>query len=247
MSALLAAWTPEAASYDISVTVGSTTETLSLSVTIGETYWISGDGSDVAGERDLLSILQTALLTHSLLSSVTVSLSGSRVQILSPTAHVLGWDEAETTFPAEILGFFENTASATLHISPRGSPYVWIPGAPISSDSRDRTRLIRGVAESLSGQVYTCDFGFGGVRREIGWELLHQEVALDEYGSFAVPPVTSWDRFAVVATAGALLRVYEDGLAGNWATYVIAQPPEFRRDGRYQYRWAIDLDLRGSP
>lgn len=242
-AAILGAWVPSASSYDLVVapSIGGTQETLSLSVTAGTPYYLSGDGDS----DDLIGLLETLLNTHSGISGLELELDGETVSPVTGLGPAIDGADAGTTFPVWILGLGETDS---LLGSAAPSALVWRPGVSLSFDSRDRQVLIRGRRQSLSGRVYTADFGDALKAREVTFELVEQEHMLEEYALTDLTAFESLDRRAL--SRGVPFRLYEDeaGISAgtDFAEYRLAEPADARRSRQWTYRWDVELRMRAT-
>lgn len=252
MSAVVGAYVPESGSLAWRVTAGGSTETVSAVVTAGREYWPVGDGrvDSASGDGDLFSTLEAALISHSAITTASVTLVQGRIRITTDVACDILWTDAATTAEAWPWGWpgAADTGSATTHDAPSTCPLVWLPGAELSDDTRDRQRLVTARAMSLSGLIYTADFGAAAKARSVSWRLIDQRRILEEYAGTDRTAWETLDRRAV--SQGVRVRVYEDAAtlaAGNgYATYRVAERPRVDRDSAYAYRWAVELELRAE-
>ena len=141
-------------------------------------YFMTGDGTSV----DLLKILTDTLRTHASLSNAVAALSPStlKVQIVSDPGPVIQVNWADGTLPDHLFGFDGNTSSAAVVAATEGPWGLWLPGRPPSTDSRDRERLIGGVARSVSGRTSVTRIA-RHKERDLGWVFVPQSKTLIEY------------------------------------------------------------------
>lgn len=239
--AILGSWTPDQSSYVLRVTFNAVTENLTVNVTAGNRYYVSGDGAG----NDLLSIIETALDTHSEVTGSSLSLTGTRVTIGSThTALSILWSNVATTFPSWILGF--GTSDASFSASD-GSPLVWIPQRKQSFDTRDMQRLIRGRDESLSGLIYTTQWTNAAKDRDIGLQFILQRYILEEYALTGDSAFESLDLRSL--STGGPFRLYEDSStisAGNgFSLYRLREDPVYNVVGdNAPTKWNVDLKMK---
>jgi hypothetical protein len=248
-----------ASSYVINVKLGSTSEDVTIDVTIGRDYWLTGDAAadTGAGNGDLLTVITDAITAqHSnggsgILKSRVIFVDGSPfVQFeRSGASDVrLNWTAGSTTFDPTILGWTAGADSdedATI-IAPNRCDGLWLPGAKYGPDSRDRISTLRGTDIAMDGTVYTSDFGDSAKRRDLTWELLDQSVILAEYAADPQDAFELYWRDSI--SKGRRFRVYEDAdpdiLDGTFGTYVKTDTTDpMERNGTYPKRWDVSLRM----
>lgn len=231
---LKAAWIPSESSYDLVVapSLGGSQETLTLNVTAGNAYYLSGDGES----DDLVDLLETLLNTHSGISSLELEVDNETLQATVGLGPAIDFADSNTTFPSWVIGMGDTDA---LLSTATPSPLVWNPGVDISFDSRDRDVLIRGRRTSLSGLVYTTNFVNAKKRRSITYELIEQEHVLEEYADVDYTAFETMDRLAL--SLGVPFRVYE---GTEYSTYRLSEEAEVIRNEEWTYRWDVALSMR---
>lgn len=245
-----------ASSYVLRVTIGTTTENLTFSVTPGRYYWLTGDNqadaSTSGGVGDLLRNLQTCIASHSDVGTITVTLtSGFRVQVVTSSIATINilWGNSATTLDATIFGWPQtNTAGtgATL-TAPNLGRGLWRAGKPISEpDSRRRRVHLGGISESLSGLHRVSNFGTSVRQRELAFRLLPRAVALDEYAT-ATEPYGTWEQAWESMRLGRPARIYADEATRTSTSYSLVRTRSvadpLARDPSTPLRWGVDLQV----
>jgi hypothetical protein len=248
----------DATSKTIRVTVDATTETLTMgSLVVGRNYWVSGDAQadadgSVGGVGDLVTLLQTALTTHSVGNfTVTVSSTGTvTITLTAGTTFQILWADALTTLDETIFGF-TNTAlpspAAASSVAANKSQGIWSPNRPIARDSRDRQRVVGSVATAISGLQRAYRLALPRKDRDMSWILLPKEKALQEY-EVATEPFGSFEEAWVSAISqGYAFRVYDDEASRTSTSYSLYYARDIEeplvRNGTYAPYW--DVNLRG--
>ena len=247
----------DVASLALVVTANSVQQTLTMSVTPGRDYWVSGDNQAdgagaVNGVGDLLQMFEDMLETHAQISAATVSMDSDyslTIQVTATGTTDLEWSHASTTLDPEPFGFTDtdaDDAGAGTISSPSACQGVWNPEQPVSVDSRNRQPIVGGVALSLSGYPRVSRIATPLPERELVFELVNQRKVLDEfvdsdepYGSF------EWNWTNALAL-GRNFRLYENesdlSTAANYGVYRVSsldQPLE--RGQQYNVLWTLTL------
>lgn len=245
-----------ASSYVVRVTIGTTTENLTFSVTPGRYYWLVGDGqSDTAtngGTGDLLGVLQTCIASHSDVGAITVTMtSGFRVQVVTSSIATINilWGNTATTLDATIFGWSQanTTGTGATLTAPNLGRGLWRPNHPISEpDTRRRRVHLGGIAESLSGLHRVSNFGTSVRQRELAFRLLQRAKALDEYASTSEPYGT-WEQAWESMRLGRPVRLYADEASRTSSSYSLVRTRSLAdplaRDPSTPLRWAVDLQV----
>ena len=190
--------TSDASSYTLRATINGVTENLPLTMTADRYYWLSGDGQadadgGVAGVGDaVIGLLASTLGAHSEAptSNVSVTMSATnRITVTADDAMAFLWNNAATTLNALVFGWTQaDTASATTQAAPNQTYGAWTPtkgdgaGWPPSTDTRDIAQRKSASAVALSGRSRTSYLGAANATRDLGWTLLPNHWALQEYG-----------------------------------------------------------------
>jgi hypothetical protein len=216
----------------IRVTSNATTETLTLTVTAGRYYWMSGDGTadsdgGVGGVGDICKVLQTALNTNTGSTTYTVTLDTSStpwvVHVAANHAFTLKWTDGATTVGlAEIFGFSsgaDNTSVANAVSSPNQPAGIWRPRRPVWQDSRDRYPVVGGIAEALSGAADVSSLvSTPKQEREVAFLRFDKTDALIEYQP-GTRPFGSYEYAFINAFAlGFPFRLYLDETSATAGT-----------------------------
>lgn len=234
------------------VTLG-TSQTLTLSVSTGEDYWLSGDGSTTTGARDLAERLQTCLRTHGGTGAASFTVTVSEDNVLTVTcsnAFALLWADGATTLSPTVFGWTAaNTSSATSQVAPNQTKGVWSPGVPWAFDSGDDATIIGAYTEtedggsrgSLTNVLYDRTIRFTLLQgARVKTEFAD---ATKPYGAFEYSWTTGgWGQ-------GARVRVYADRSSRTSTSYAVYRRrsisrPWARMDAVSTLRWQLELELR---
>ncbi len=248
----------DATEYTVRITTdgagGSEDLTFPDSGTLGSTtdYYMSTDGD---ASTDLVQMLETVIEAHQDIDAATVTINSSwRVSVTvdtfagGATEFSIDWDHANTTLDGNVYGWAADTASSstvTASYVPMGH---WRPGAPVTSDGRNRQLVVGGVASTLSGKSRVSSMiapASAPKTRDMEFRNLLKTVMLDEY-MVATEPYSSFERNWHYSIAlGRLCRFYTDEDAISTATYDelsirdLGEP--YRRAQAYSIRWDVDL------
>lgn len=137
----------------LTITVGATTETATIPA---GAYYLD----DPSSSRSLCKAFQTALVTHSSITSATVALCQDRKVRVSAANGGLG-AAVSVTFSnntvRDILGFTSMSSAAATHVAQAISSYVWSPNRVDSSPSRlgtpGRYKYDTAIGSSAAGDV----------------------------------------------------------------------------------------------
>jgi hypothetical protein len=245
-----------ASSYVLRVTIGTTTENLTFSVTAGRYYWLTGDNqadaSTSGGVGDLLRNLQTCIASHSDVGTITVSLTtGFRVQVVTSSIATINilWGNTATTLDATIFGWPQTDTAGTgaTLTAPNLGRGLWRAGKPISEpDTRRRRVHLGGISESLSGLHRVSNFGTSVRQRELAFRLLQRSVALDEYAT-TTEPYGTWEQAWESMRLGRPARIYADETSRTSTSYSLVRTRSvsdpLARDPSTPLRWGVDLQV----
>lgn len=250
----------DAASYVIRVKLGSTSEDVTVNVTVGRDYWLSGDGTadSSAGNGDLLKVITDAITSgHSgggaagTTASVVFQDGRPFVRFSATPDIKLAWSGVNVTFDPTILGWetgVDSPEQATI-TAPNRMQGLWAPQAAGGPDSRDRVSTLRGVSRAMDGTIFTSDFGDQAEPRDVNFELLNQDEILEEYAVDTYGTAGVYDAFEIYwrdsISKGRRMRIVEDvSDLTTFATYVNANPADPKtRNAAYPVRWDVALQL----
>jgi len=209
----------EQASYDLVVRNGLVTSTLTLNVTAGRNYWLSGDDqADAAtngGTGDLVLMLQTLLDTASGPFTVTLSSTGgltiTNAFVGTPDDWSIRWADAATTLDDAIFGFDGDAypSGGTL-TAPNQTKGIWHPGITRSEDSRDRQPVAGAVGLTMSGLARVSQLGTPKKTRDLAWDLVPQAKGLSEYAASTEPTGAFESGWLDAISKGYAFRVYDN-------------------------------------
>lgn len=225
--------------------VGVTSETVTLATSPGVDYYVTGDGQ----ADDLLALLEAAMEAHGSTPAITPSMVGFTARFATGGVSIqLEWTHANTTLDPAIFGWTASadSALAATITSPNQVGGLWRAGAPPMYDSRPRQPVIGGVARTLRGDVRASNFGTPYKMRELGWHLLPQEIALEQYATTTAPKSAFESCWLESLSRGHAFRYYpdEDDLSSGsgYTTMRISEITEpLQRDDRYLKRWTASL------
>ena len=241
----------------IRVTANSVTTDVTIDITPGRDYWISGDAQadavgNVNGEGDLLAIIAAAIVAgHAQVSACSFSINANYtlgISITSGGQVDFEFTHANNTLDATILGYpgdadVTDINGATSDDVPRG---IWEPGYPISVDSRDRQPIVGGVAMTISGIPRVSRIATPLPMRSLTFDLLNQSKILDEYTD-ADEPYGSFEwNWTNAIGLGRNFRLYEDEAdlttGATYSVYRIADLADpLARAQQYNVFWSVTL------
>jgi hypothetical protein len=251
----------DASSYGVRVTIDLTPETLTLNVSTERNYFVSGDGqADAAtdgGLGDLVQMLEDLLDSHSAASgagSFTVSVTDDgQLSIQNNMAGSaqnwsIDWTNAASTLDHTIFGFLEANYSHTAGLieAPKKTKGVWYPDRTRAIDSRDRQPTVGAVAETISGLSRASRLVAPKKTREIGWRLVPQAKALDEYADSTEPYGSFESAWVNALSYGYSFRVYDDASkrsAVGYELYRMRSLSDPMQRSAEPVRFEIDLSL----
>ena len=118
---------PDLPTQTISVTANAVTEDLDIAA---GSYYVAHH----SGPLSLCEALETALETHSEITTATVILSRDRlVRVTCDVAFTLTWTDTEAR---DVLGCANFGVSQTTQVAPNVSPYLWVPDRPADPSAR---------------------------------------------------------------------------------------------------------------
>lgn len=223
----------DSASETLSVAVndgGFLGEDLTMSVTVGRNYWLSGDGqadsdpASVGGIGDLVTMLQDLLNTHTLAAGgFTVTITDQGIVTISHSTFEfqVGWnDPVSSTLEPEIFGFTRVVLTGGLtYSSPNQSTGIWYSGKTRSRDSRNRQPVVGAVAETISGLARVSRLSLPNKGRELGWIYVPQAKALTEYAPATEPYGAFESAWIDSISKGQAWRMYDDASTRTSSSY----------------------------
>lgn len=243
-----------AASYGLRIQYnGFAQQTVTIPVTVGRNYWLSGDGQvdSSTGAGDLLRVLELALETYSLTAlSATVTLdSNFRVRIVTPSNLTILWADAATTIDPAIFGFAAATAGPATTLTGANLPHgIWRPSRPLGMDSRDRQPIVGGVLMAQSGLIEVSRVALPYKTRDLSFAFIEPARTLTEYVAATEPTGAFENLWVTAATANRPLRVYADETSRSSSGYTqyktrsVDDP--ISRSGPNQYWFDVSLKLQ---
>lgn len=248
----------DAASKIVRVTLGGTADDITLSVTVGRNYYVSGDdqadSSTDGGTGDLVAMLETALDTHvNNGGAFTVALDSDNFITVSHSSQTfqLLWAHANTTLDPTIFGFtaaaYPPTVPGSTTTAPDEVDGLWAPGHAYTEDSRDRQPYMISSGTTMSGLRRTSRLSTPKKRREVSWSLLDKAKILDEYVS-ATEPYGAFERaWSQALSLGRQFRLYDDETVRTSSSYQIYRMADYQdplaRSSQYKVRWDVRLPL----
>jgi hypothetical protein len=201
----------------IRVTTGAATDTLSLGITAGRVYWMSGDGQadadgDVGGVGDFLQLLEDRLNTNTGGGVYSVTITGFRVVITCTVAFSILWSHVSTTLDEAIVGAPNATQpspAATSYAAPYFPHGIWRPGIPLMKDTRDRQPVVNRVSRALSGLQRTARLLAPQKERDVAWHFIRPEKALTEFSPAGEPTSSLEYAWVNSISYGRPIRLYE--------------------------------------
>lgn len=257
----------DTASQNLTVFGNISNNNLTMTVTPGRYYWLSGDGQadtdgGVGGVGDLLLMLKDLLEDHAQIATATVTMTAARkINITTinggPVVHLLDYDAAFSTLDPRIYGhpypeenYPDPAASSSTSINePMG---VFSPGRPVREDSRALPGHIWASSTSLSGKRRTARFAARPDRRKLMFDLLTKEKALQEYAA-ATEPFGALDTWIDSALSlGMPFRYYPDESSLGTSDYQLLTLADgvgnsdelIRRSSQEFLRWSCALDCQ---
>ena len=148
----------------------------------------------------------------------------------------------------EIFGFLEEFYSSSLGLiaAPKKTKGVWYPDRTRAIDSRDRQPTVGAVAETISGLSRASRLVAPKKTREVGWRLVPQAKALDEYADSTEPYGSFESAWVNSLSYGHSFRVYDDAnnrTAAGYELYRMRSLSDPMQRSPEPVRFEIDLSL----
>lgn len=232
----------------IRVNTGSA-QTLTLGVTAGVDYFMSGD--DAAD--DLVKKLEDCLNTNSDGKVFTVTINERNVLTIAVSgASSVLWADALTTVDETLFGFPSNVGPGTSFTAPDQTKGVWIPGTsarPVGfrTDTRTEPVTVGAMMETVDGQSRVYDLTSTRGERVVTFHLIDRAKILTEYVAADEPFGALEHSWTNGFCRGRTVRVYDD--KSDRTTYetfrVAGRGRPWREMGvSFIQRYEVELRLR---
>jgi hypothetical protein len=242
-----------AAAGTISVVVNAVREALPFpaagALTLNRYYYVSGDGladaATLGGQGDLIAMLQAALAAHSQAPVPVLTQDGAGfVSFGAGTAITIEGAHVDTTVDLTIWGL-DNLGDHILGPGSTPAPYKhrrgWYPGQYQAGDSRERGRIVGGVARPVQGQPRAVALPLGPRERQLSWEVLDPHLIRTDDAAANAPWSafeTTWEEAVI---PGYPLRFYQETATRTGSSFNTYSLAEFPRDG---WPWIVSSQSR---
>lgn len=232
-----------AASYALRVSRNGTPSTLTLNVTAGRDYWLSGDAQadDATGAGDLLALLEALLDTVA--SGVTVALNAAHQVVVTAPSGTLAllWADGATTLDPAVFGFADADTSAALVVTGTlQAAGIWRPEKPLGP-GRTTPVHVAGLARSLAGDVAGAYFGEAYPEREVTFPAV-TDAKVRASQAPAGEPLGTLETAWASMVQGRPWRLYEDETSQAYAVHkATSQALPWSPHPRHPWYWQATI------
>ena len=213
---------------------GGSPEAVTIPLALGTDYWPTGDGQATSGREDLLALVDQGLDTNTDPGSETYTTTIDADGFVTITADTgnpfrLLWADAGTTIDPTLLGFTAvDSGHAASHTAPDAVQGLWLPAAPMLSDTYDVPQVVGRVVHTSGGGSRGSQHTEAVYHRGIRWDLLPREVVRLAEAAADRPFGTLEWFWLNGAAAGHRFRVYDDWTSRTFSSYSVYR---FRETG----------------